>query len=71
MHEETRSLLLRLGAAQFLSLVEGSFSRTEYFGLSALGHAPAGNTTLSQAGVSSFRVADPLRWLVARRWPGR
>jgi hypothetical protein len=71
VHEETRSLLQRLGAAQFISLVEDSFTRTEYFGLSALGHAPAGNTTLSQAGVSSFRVADPLRWLVARRWSGR
>jgi hypothetical protein len=71
VHEETRSLLQRLGAAQFINLVESSFTRAEYFGLSALGHAPAGNLTLSPSGVSSFRVADPLRWLVARRWPGR
>ncbi|GAB3197973.1 hypothetical protein GCM10027261_24340 [Geodermatophilus arenarius] len=70
VHEETRSLLLRLNAMQFLSLAEGSFSRVEYFSLSALGHSPAG-ATLSEAGVSSFRVPDPLRWLVAGRWPGR
>ncbi|MGY1620449.1 hypothetical protein ACI797_27225 [Geodermatophilus sp. SYSU D00691] len=71
VHEETRSLLQRLGANQFLALVERSFARTEYFSISALGHAPAGDTTLSQAGISSFRVADPLRWLVTRRWLGR
>jgi hypothetical protein len=71
VHEEARSLLLRLHGMQFVSLVEGSFSRVEYFGVSALGHAPAGGTTLSAAGISSFRVADPLRWLVSRRWPGR
>ncbi|WP_448627702.1 TRAFAC clade GTPase domain-containing protein [Geodermatophilus sp. URMC 64] len=68
-HEETRSLLLSLNATQFVHQVESAFSRVEYFGLSALGHAPAGGTTLSEAGLSSFRVADPLRWLVARRWP--
>ncbi|MGY1726806.1 hypothetical protein ACI79J_07520 [Geodermatophilus sp. SYSU D01062] len=70
VHEETRSLLLRLSAMQFLALAEGSFARVEYFALSALGHSPAG-ATLSEAGVSSFRVPDPLRWLVASRWPGR
>ncbi|MGY1741171.1 MULTISPECIES: TRAFAC clade GTPase domain-containing protein [unclassified Blastococcus] len=70
-HEETRSLLLTLGAGQFVHMVEAAFTRTEYFALSALGHAPAGGTTLSAAGVSAFRVADPLRWLVDRRWPVR
>ncbi|MGY1632236.1 hypothetical protein ACI784_11090 [Geodermatophilus sp. SYSU D01186] len=71
VHEETRSLLLTLGATQFVHLVENTFTRTEYFAVSALGHAPAGGTTLSAAGVSAFRVADPLRWLVDRRWPTR
>jgi hypothetical protein len=70
-HEETRSLLLRLQAAQFVQLVESTFARTEYFALSALGHAPAGGSAISDAGISSFRVADPLRWLVDSRWPGR
>jgi hypothetical protein len=70
-HEETRSLLLTLGAGQFVHMVENAFARTEYFALSALGHAPAGGTTLSAAGVSAFRIADPLRWLVDRRWPGK
>ncbi len=71
VHEETRSLLLRLNAVQFVSMAEGAFSRVEYFGLSALGHAPADNMTLSDAGLSSFRVVDPLRWLVASRWSPR
>jgi hypothetical protein len=69
MHEETRSLLLSLNAMQFVRQVETAFTRVEYFGLSALGHAPAGGTTISRAGLSAFRVADPLRWLVGRRWP--
>jgi Double-GTPase 2 len=70
-HEETRSLLLRLGATQFVRAVESTFARTEYFALSALGHAPAGGTVLSEAGISPFRVADPLRWLVDAHWPSR
>ncbi|WP_146146207.1 hypothetical protein [Geodermatophilus tzadiensis] len=70
-HEETRSLLLRLGALRFVTAAENAFARVEYFGLSALGDAPADNVTLSDLGLSSFRVVDPLRWLVASRWPAR
>lgn len=69
VHEETRSLLLHLGATQFVARAESSFATVEYFAVSALGHGPVDGAHFSDAGITSFRVADPLLWLLQQRWP--
>jgi hypothetical protein len=58
---EVRSLLARIGGGAVLNLVEGEFSRSRFFGVSALGH-PAGDGIQSSLGIAPFRCLDPVKW---------
>lgn len=68
LHEEVRSLLLRLNGGSIVTGVENPSSGIRlpyrYFVLSALGQPPVGNR-LSPRGVAPFRCVDPLRWVTA------
>lgn len=68
LHEEVRSLLLRLNGGSIVTGVENPSSGIRlphrYFALSALGQPPVGNR-LSPRGVAPFRCVDPLRWVTA------
>ena len=68
LHEEARSLLLRLHGASIVSAVEnpsaGVRLEHRYFVISALGQPPAGNR-LNSRGIAPFRCVDPLRWVTS------
>jgi hypothetical protein len=69
LHEEVRSLLLKLDAATFVAAVErraggGRSGGHRFFAVSALGEAPDGED-LSKRGIAPFRCLDPLRWALA------
>ena len=68
LHEETRSLLLRLHGAPIVTAVENPSSGVRlthrYFAVSALGQPPAGKR-LNSRGIAPFRCADPLRWVTS------
>jgi hypothetical protein len=66
LHEEVRSLLLKLEAAPFVATVErrasgGRPDGHRFFAVSALGEPPVG-ADLSARGIAPFRCLDPLRW---------
>jgi hypothetical protein len=66
VHEEVRSLLLKLEAGPFVATVErraggGRPDGHRFFAVSALGEPPAGQD-LSARGIAPFRCLDPLRW---------
>ena len=66
LHEEVRSLLLRLHGSAIVTAVENPSTGVpllhRYFVVSALGQPPVGNQ-LNARGVAPFRCADPLRWV--------
>ena len=68
LHEEARSLLVRLHGASIVTAVENPASGVRlarrYFTVSALGQAPAGRR-LSSRGIAPFRCVDPLRWVTS------
>lgn len=68
LHEEVRSLLLRLHGASIVAAVEnpsnGIRLNHRYFVVSALGQPPVGNR-LNPRGIAPFRCVDPLRWVTA------
>lgn len=68
LHEEVRSLLLRLRGGSIVAAVENPSSgiRLEhrYFVVSALGQPPVGNQ-LNPRGIAPFRCVDPLRWVTS------
>ncbi len=69
LHEEIRSLLLKLDAGAFVAAVErraggGRPGGHRFFAVSALGEAPDGQD-LSVRGIAPFRCLDPLRWALA------
>ncbi len=68
LHEEVRSLLLRLRGEALVAGVEnpagGIRLQHRYFVVSALGQPPVGNR-LSPRGIAPFRCLDPLRWVTA------
>lgn len=68
LHEEVRSLLLRLRGGSMVAGVENPSSGAElsyrYFVVSALGQPPVGNR-LNPRGIAPFRCVDPLRWVTA------
>jgi Double-GTPase 2 len=63
LHEEIRSLLLKLDVAPFVAAAErhGGGGRHRFFAVSALGESPDGQD-LSVRGIAPFRCLDPLRW---------
>lgn len=68
LHEEVRSLLLRLHGGSIVAGVENPSSgirlRHRYFAVSSLGQPPVGNK-LNPRGIAPFRCVDPLRWVTA------
>jgi hypothetical protein len=65
LHEEVRSLLMRLNAGSMVAAVENPSSGMRlahrYFVVSSLGQPPSGNR-LHARGIAPFRCADPVRW---------
>jgi len=65
LHEEVRSLLMRLNAGSMVAAVEnpstGMRLAHRYFVVSSLGQPPGGNR-LPARGIAPFRCADPVRW---------
>lgn len=68
LHEEVRSLLLRLNGGSIVAGVENPSSGIRldhrYFAVSSLGQPPVGNR-LNPRGIAPFRCIDPLRWATA------
>jgi len=68
LHEEVRSLLMRLNAGSMVAAVEnpstGMRLRHRYFVVSSLGQPPSGNR-LHARGIAPFRCADPVRWITS------
>lgn len=65
LHEEVRSLLLKLNAATLVARVQratgGQPGAHRFFAVSALGDPPNGEV-LHARGIAPFRCLDPLRW---------
>ena len=68
LHEEARSLLLRLHGSSIVTAVENPSSgvrlRHRNVTVSALGQPPAGKR-LNTRGIAPFRCTDPLRWVTS------
>lgn len=64
LHEEIRSLLLRLDQRAFLTDVRQAPGEHRFFAVSALGESPHGEK-LDTGGIVPFRCLDPLRWVLA------
>lgn len=60
LHHEVRSLLIKLGAGEFVAMVEQG-AQHRFFAVSALG-APLTGEDLRSRGIAPFRCLDPLRW---------
>jgi outer membrane biosynthesis protein TonB len=55
------AILERLRAGDFVTLVKNKLPSAQYFVVSALGHSSY-NDRMDSAGISSFRISDPIRW---------
>jgi hypothetical protein len=68
LHEEVRSLLIRLNAGSMVAAVENPAGQVRlehrYFVVSALGQPPNGQR-LHARGIAPFRCADPVRWVTS------
>jgi hypothetical protein len=68
LHEEVRSLLIRLNAGSMVAAVENPSNQVQlerrYFVVSALGQPPSGQR-LHARGIAPFRCADPVRWVTS------
>jgi hypothetical protein len=68
LHEEVRSLLIRLNAGSMVAAVENPANQVQlerrYFVVSALGQPPSGQR-LHARGIAPFRCADPVRWVTS------
>jgi hypothetical protein len=68
LHEEVRSILLRLHGAPIVTAIEsrttGPQLTRRYFVVSALGQPHTGNR-LNSRGITPFRCTDPLRWITS------
>jgi Double-GTPase 2 len=69
LHEEVRSLLLRLHGGSIVTAIESHSTAAQslhrYFVVSALGQPHAG-ARLNSRGITPFRCTDPLRWITSR-----
>lgn len=63
-HMEMEALLNNWQANELINQVKSQFEHTAFFGISALGNAPATDGTVSH--VTPFRVSDPFLWLLAK-----
>lgn len=68
LHEEVRSLLLRLHAQSIVASIESHSTARQlmhrYFVVSALGQPHTGDRVNSR-GITPFRCTDPLRWITS------
>lgn len=68
LHEEVRSLLIKLNAGSMVAAVENPATQMHldrrYFVASALGQPPSGQR-LHARGIAPFRCADPVRWVTS------
>lgn len=67
LEAELRSLLQHLRATATLRAVDGTFPRSRFSALSALGHSPENPHQTGPFGWAAYRAGEPLRWLFARR----
>lgn len=65
VHEEVRTLLKDWAGAPIDQLLENTYSRYRYFGVSALGHTPTADARVARTGIQPYRVTDPLLWLLS------
>ena len=65
LEQEVRALMHHLRADPVLRAIDQTFPVSRFSAVSALGHHPDVPQLVSSS--SSFRVGDPLRWLLARR----
>ncbi|MDQ2836263.1 MAG: hypothetical protein M3Y42_04670 [Actinomycetota bacterium] len=70
VHVEARDLLEQLGAKDFLNTLEANFSDFRFFAVSALGHSPLNGINIADSGISTFRLADMVRWAMSEHWYG-
>ncbi|MBS9533716.1 hypothetical protein KIH27_08970 [Mycobacterium sp. M1] len=68
LHEEVRSLLIRLNAGSMVAAVENPSAvpplAHRFFVVSALGQPPTGQR-LHMRGIAPFRCSDPVRWVTS------
>ncbi|MFJ2645486.1 hypothetical protein ACIO1C_01905 [Streptomyces sp. NPDC087420] len=64
VHEEVRQLLKDWDGVPIDQILENSYARHRYFGVSALGRSPTGDARVAATGIQPYRVADPLLWLL-------
>ncbi|MFF0199855.1 hypothetical protein [Streptomyces sp. NPDC005017] len=65
VHEEVRTLLKGWDGVPIDRLLENTYSRYRYFGVSALGHTPTADARVARTGIQPYRVTDPLLWLLS------
>lgn len=64
LQRELRAIMERLGVNVFMKRIDNGFTKPDevrYFALSSLGHGTHAST-LDAAGITSFRISDPIRW---------
>ncbi|MFI8962603.1 hypothetical protein ACIGO8_10835 [Streptomyces sp. NPDC053493] len=64
VHEEVRTLIKDWDGVPIDRLLENTYSRYRYFGISALGHSPTADARVARTGIQPYRVTDPLLWLL-------
>ncbi|MCT2591583.1 hypothetical protein LHJ74_17040 [Streptomyces sp. N2-109] len=64
-HEEVRQLLKDWDGVPIDQILENTYARYRYFGVSALGHSPTPDARVAPTGIQPYRVADPLLWLLS------
>ncbi len=65
VHGEIQRLLTRWDGARIDRIANQNYSSYRYFGVSALGEAPTGQSRVSPRGIRPYRVTDPFLWLLA------
>ncbi len=65
VHGEIQRLLTRWDGARIDRIANQNYSSYRYFGVSALGEAPTGQSRVSARGIRPYRVTDPFLWLLA------
>lgn len=61
LDRETRAVFRKLGAEAFVNFADANFPNNRFFVVSSLGHATH-KMSVDAAGISSFRISDPIRW---------
>lgn len=65
VHEELRQLLKEWDGVPLDQILENTYARYRYFGVSALGASPTSEARVAPTGIQPYRVTDPLLWLLS------